>query len=354
MSPRRLTLAFLFFAVSFARAQDASTGAIRGTVTDISRAAIASARVTLSEPSTGFIRIVQADAQGSFVFDLLPPAEYHLRVNAPGLAEYRADNIKVDVGGRVELSVALHLAGANETVNVSADAPIVETQPAAVSDVIDERAIAELPINGRRFTDLILLTPGVTQDPRGLNSSSNGDLAFGGVRGFQSSFLVDGADNNNGFFAQATGRYRAPYNFSNEVVQEFRVSSNTYGAELGRSGGAVVNVVTKSGSNITHGSLFYYLRDGRVAATHPFVRKKYPDRQHQFGATLSGPLVRNKVFYFAGFDQHIFHIPSVVQFTDGTSAITPPHADFEATDKALVFAAADSLTKLAGQFPAAL
>src|SRR4051812_27504667 len=91
-------------------------------------------------------------------------------------------------------------------------------EPSGVSDVIDQRAISDFPLNGRRFTDLALLTPGVTQDPRGLTSSSNGDLAFGGVRGYQSSFLVDGADNNNSFFGQARGRYRAPYQFSNEVV----------------------------------------------------------------------------------------------------------------------------------------
>src|SRR4029077_1772877 len=295
-----------------------------------------SARVKITEPATGFTRSAQSDAQGDFVFDLLPPAEYTLTVSAPGMAEYVARDIKVDLGGSVTLPITLRIAGSNETVNVSGDTPFVDTQPAAVSDVIDERAIAELPLNGRRFTDLVLLTPGVTQDPRGLTSSSNGDLAFGGVRGFQSSFLVDGADNNNGFFAQPAGAYRAPYNFSNEVVQEFRVSSNTYGADLGRSGGAVVNVVTKSGSNVTHGSLFYYLRDGRVAATHPFVRKKYPDRQNQFGATIGGPIVRNRAFYFAGFDQHIFHIPSVVQFTDGTSAVTPTLADYEANDQALV------------------
>src|SRR6476619_3089035 len=103
--------------------------------------------------------------------------------------------------------------------------------------------------------------PEFTQDPRGMTTSSKGDLAFGGIRGYQSSYLVDGADNNNAFFAQARGRYRAPYQFSNEVVQEFRVSSNTYGAELGRAGGAVINVVTKSGTDHMHGSAFYYLRD---------------------------------------------------------------------------------------------
>ncbi len=97
--------------------------------------------------------------------------------------------------------------------------PLVETVPSAVSAIIDEKAINDLPLNGRRFTDLSLLAPGVTQDPRGMTSSSNGDLAFGGIRGYQSSYLVDAADNNNAFFGQARGRYRAPYQFSNDVVQ---------------------------------------------------------------------------------------------------------------------------------------
>src|SRR5207244_1686369 len=122
-------------------------------------------------------------------------------------------------------------------------------------------AISGLQSAGRRYTALASLTPGVTQARRRLTSGSSGDLAFGGIRGYQSSYLVDGGDNNNAFFSQARGRYRAPYQFSNELVQEFRVSSNTYGAELGRAGGAVVNVVTKSGSNQIHGTNFYYLRD---------------------------------------------------------------------------------------------
>src|SRR5438270_13202532 len=295
-------------------AQDASTGAVRGSILDTSGAAISGCTVTLTSIDSGRERTSTTDSQGGFSFDLLPPGEYSVRASSPKMAPHLRTGVQVDLDGSVHLTITLRIAAARETVSVQAGSPVVETEPSGVSDVIDQRAIANLPLNGRRFADLALLTPGVTQDPRGLTSSSNGDLAFGGVRGYQSSFLVDGADNNNSFFAQARGRYRAPYQFSNEVVQEFRVSSNTYGAELGRSGGAVVNVVTKTGSNVNHGSLFYYLRDGRVAATHPFVRKKYPDRQNQFGATLGGPLKRDKIFYFAGFDQHIFHIPSVVQF----------------------------------------
>ena len=138
---------------------------------------------------------------------------------------------------------------------------MVEMNPSSTSALVDDKAIKDLPLNGRRFTDLLLLMPGVTQDPRGLTSGSNGDLSYGGIRGYNTSFLVDGSDDNNGFFAQAMGRYRAPYQFSNEVVQEFRVSSSGYGSESGRAGGAVVNVVTKSGTNHWHGNAFYFLRD---------------------------------------------------------------------------------------------
>jgi len=270
------------------------------------------------------------------------------------MASLRRYGIQVEVGGAVELALGLEVAGSRETVTVSGAAPMVETLPAAVSTVLDERAITELPLNGRRFSDLALLTPGVTQDPRSLTSATNGDLAFGGIRGFQTSFLVDGVDNNNAFFSQERGRYRAPYQFSNEVVQEFRVSSNTYGPELGRSGGAVINVVTRSGGNQWHGSLFDYYRDGRLGAGYPDISIKPPNRQDQFGFTLGGPIKRNRVFFFAGLDQHIFHIPTVVQFSNGATAVVPQPTDYEASDQALVFAAAAQLSQLGGQFRTAL
>src|SRR5207253_619978 len=111
---------------------------------------------------------------------------------------------------------------------------------------------------------------------------------------------------------------------------------------------------TKSGSNHTHGSLFYYLRDGKFAAIHPFVKTRYPDKQHQFGGSVGGPIKKNRVFYFLGFDQHIFHIPTVVQFANGVTAVTPTPADYEATDQSLVFNAAAQLSSLGGQFRSAL
>jgi hypothetical protein len=232
-------------------------------------------------------------------------------------------------------------------------------QPSAVSTLLDERAVNDFPLNGRRFSDLALFSPGVTQDPRSLTSATNGDLSFGGIRGFQNTTLVDGADYNNAFFAQARGRYRAPYQFSTEVVQEFRVSTNSYGAEQGRCGGAVINVVTKSGSNHLHGTAFYYFRDSSFGASNPFLAFKPHNRQQQLGGTVGGPLKRNKIFFFAGFDQHIFHVPNVVEFLDGSSKVVPQAAtgpytpgDYEASDQALVFSAAAQLTSLAGEYPA--
>ncbi len=343
------------------RAQDASTGALRGTVVDAQGAAITAADIVAIRVDTGIRYHSATDTEGRFKLDLLPPGEYSARAEAEGMLPQNSPLVRVEIGAATELAFKLAVAGGKETVTVS-DAPqLVETQPSAVSALVDERAIGDLPLNGRRYTDLSLLAPGVTQDPRGLTSSSNGDLAFGGIRGYQSSYLVDGADNNNGFFAQARGRYRAPYQFSNEVVKEFRVSSNTYGAELGRAGGAVVNVVTKSGSNHWHGTGFYFLRDNALGASPPFVGFKPSGRQHQFGGTFGGPLKRNKAFFFAGFDQHIFHVPAVVEFADGNTVVIPKkgeeplhHGDYEDSDKDLVFAAAAKLSTMGGTFPSKL
>ncbi len=356
-SGRLFLCSLLIVAAGFA--QDASTGAIRGVVSDSSGGRIPNASVVFVSSATGFRYSAITDSDGRFTFDLLPPGEYSGRAEAERMSPQLAEHLRAEVGGAVTVEFKLSIAGVKETVTVSGEPPLVETQPNAVSAVVDERAIQELPLNGRRFTDLALLTPGVSQDPRGLTSSSNGDLSFGGIRGFQSSYLVDGADNNNGFFSQARGRYRAPYQFSNEVVQEFRVSSNTYGAELGRAGGAVVNVVTKSGSNHFHGTGFAYIRNSALDAQHPFMTFKPKDQQTQFGGTFGGPIKRNRAFFYAGYDQHVFHVPTVVRFLDGSSVLVPKkgaeplhNGDYESYDQDKVFAAAAQLSTMAGNFPA--
>src|SRR5580693_1909659 len=350
----------LLVLLSSALAQDAATGAIHGTVVDLHDLRIPGATIAVVNTATGARYSVTSDAEGRFAIDLLPPGDYSARVEAKDMSPQITPQLHVDVGAAAELQFRLNVAGALEHVSVSGTPALVDTKTTAVSTLLDERAIADLPLNGRRFSDLILLSPGVTQDPRSLTSATNGDLSFGGLRGFQNSFLVDGGDFNNAFFAQARGLYRTPYQFSNEVVQEFRVSSNSSGAELGRAGGAVVNVVTKSGTNHWHGTGLYYIRDSGFGASDPFMTFKPHSRQQQGGGTIGGPIKKNRIFFFAGFDQHYFHVPDVVEFLDGSMQVVPqagtgPYSpgDYEASDQALVFAAAAQLTSLAGAYPAA-
>ncbi len=349
--------------------QDAATGALRGVVLDAQGAVITNADIVAIRVETGIRYHSATDSAGRFAVDLLPPGQYSARAEAEGMSPQISPLLRVEVGAATQLTFKLKVGGPMETITVSA-APRMEADPSSVSALLEERAIHDLPLNGRRFTDLLLLAPGVTQDPRGLTSGSNGDLSYGGIRGYNTSFLVDGGDDNNGFFAQAMGRYRAPYQFSNEVVQEFRVQSSGYGTESGRAGGAVVNVVTKSGTNQWHGSAFYYLRDSSLGGAAPaFVGFSPTDQQHQFGGTIGGPIERNKTFFLASYDQHIFHVPAVVEFENGSTTVVPQlgtplsPGDYEvcdpaiggmACDQALVFASAAQLSTLGGTFHAKL
>jgi Carboxypeptidase regulatory-like domain len=311
-------------------AQDASTGAVRGIVLDAQGAVVTNADIVAIRVNTGIRYHAATDSAGRFVVDLLPPGEYSARAEVEGMAPQVSPVIRVDAGAATVLAFKLKVQGPKETITVTEVPRLVEMNPSSVSALLDERAIKDLPLNGRRFTDLLLLMPGVTQDPRGLTSGSNGDLSYGGIRGYNNSFLVDGGDNNNGFFAQAMGRYRSPYQFSDEVVQEFRVQSSGYGTESGRAGGAVVNIVTKSGTNQWHGSTFYFLRDSEFGGAAPaFVGFNPSDQQHQFGGTLGGPIQRNKTFFFAGYDQHIFHVPAIAvpEWSDGGYSSTRSISD---------------------------
>jgi hypothetical protein len=201
--------------------------------------------------------------------------------------------VDLEIGGAAEINFNLPVAGARETMTVAGEPPMVETQPTAISPLIEERAITELPLNDRRYTDLALLTSGVTQDPRGLTSSSNSDLDSGGIRGYQSSYLVDGATITTPSSARLADRTARLINFSNEVVQEFRVSSNTYGADLGRAGGAVVDVATKSGCNHLHHAvddgqdalLAAVARDGAEPLCPEFRARPWCDRSAASGRT---------------------------------------------------------------------
>src|SRR5215211_9552561 len=190
-------------------------------------------------------------------------------------------------------------------VDVSAEGQVVETTRTSISSVVNERAIQNLPVNGRNYLDFATLTPGVIRD-----QTRDGDLSVGGQKGTLNNLQVDGADNNNSFFGQAFGRtgVRPPYQFSEESVKEFQVNQNGFSAEFGRAGGAVINVVTKSGTNAFHGGLFEFFRDEALNANDPITKANQarrgqpnvrpPLRINQFGGRVGGPIAKNRAFFF--------------------------------------------------------
>jgi outer membrane receptor protein involved in Fe transport len=330
--PTTLRILFLSALVLAAASADpahaqSTAGSISGTVTDSSGGSVADVTVTARNVDTNFARSATTGASGAFTIPLLPVGAYEVAAEAAGFGAARMAGVVVNVGGDTTIRLVLEPAGVSAAVTVSSEAPIVETSKSAVDSVVSERMISNLPTNGRNFLDFVLTTPGVVKD-----NFRVGDISFAGQRGTMNSLIVDGADNNNTFFGQAAGRTgtgRAPYQFSQDTVKEFQVNSNSYSAEYGRAGGAVINVVTKSGTNDFHGGAFYFYRDDSIKEPDYFDvinnRPEAPYHYDQFGATLGGPILRDRLFFFANYDGQRNAIPNSVVFT--LPPTTPNDAD---------------------------
>jgi hypothetical protein len=297
-----LIVAILCVALLFpspARAGD--EGSIEGTVKDPSGATISGALLKVRNIHTAATFAAASNESGLFEFLVLPVGTYELTLTHDGFAPLIQKDLFVTVGSRTNLTLTLPLATKAESVVVNGGAPMLETTRSQVSTTVDSRSINELPVNGRNFNDFVLLTPGVARDARTQMAS------FAGQRSMN-SLLVDGTDMNQNHFGLPMGSVgeTAPYQFSLSVVQEFQVNSNAYSAELGRAGSGVTSVVTKSGTNEFHGTAFWYYRDKSMNAT-DFVNKlngspKSPYHFNQFGSTVGGPLVRDKLFFLVSYD----------------------------------------------------
>jgi outer membrane receptor protein involved in Fe transport len=307
-----LGLVFAVCAPQSARAQSA-TGSIEGTIVDQTGALMPGVTVTIVHTATGTTRSAVTDENGVFRIPLLPVGVYELTSELSGFRARKLPEIGLTVGQTISLRIQMAVSGVAETVNVSGGTPVIEHTRTQVSSTITEAAVQNLPVNGRNFIDFALLTPGVTRDVR------TGDISFAGQRGTLNSLVVDGADNNNTFFGQTLGRtgsLRAPYQFSQDAVKEFQVNSNSFSAEYGRAGGAVINVVTKSGTNDLRGSAFEFYRDKALNANNAINelnnRPKSPYHYNQFGGTLGGPIRRNRDFFFFNYDGQRNTQPNIV------------------------------------------
>jgi outer membrane receptor protein involved in Fe transport len=297
-------IALLTAIVPFSAFAQSSNGSIVGVVTDDAGGLLPGVTITAVNTATGLTRTSLSNPAGHYDVPLLPPGNYSLSSELSGFQPLKYPRIVVNVGTESTVDFKLK-QGVAESVTVTAAAPLVDTSRSAVTSVVGERAIQNLPTNGRSFIDFALTTPGVVRDVRA------GDISFAGQRGTLNSLVIDGANNDNTFFGQSLGRTgsgRAPYQFSQDAVKEFQVNTNSYSAEYGRAGGAVINVVTKSGTNEFHGTAFDFLRDRRYNAN-DFIntiqtppRVKGPYHFDQYGFSFGGPIVQDKHFFFTNYD----------------------------------------------------
>lgn len=324
-SVSRIAIALSLAAVPVFAQAEIGGATLNGTVTDPTGAAVPNAKVTATNTATGFTRSTESNDIGLYSFSRLPVGTYDLSVDAAGFKKVKSTGLNLPVGAVVTLGIAVEVGTAQEVVSVTAEAPIVESTRSQTSTNVTEQQVRDLPINGRNFLDFTVLTPGVTRDP-----TRSGDLSFGGQRGTSNSLLVDGSDANNVFFGQTNGRTgtgRNPYSFSQDAVQEFQVNTNGYQAEIGRAGGGVINVITKSGTNEFHGAAFEFFRDKAMNANSWENNRRGAAKRayhfNQFGGNAGGPVVRNKVFFFFNYDGQRNTTPNPVFLTVGPDNSDP-------------------------------
>lgn len=277
---------------------------LQGVVTDETKAVVPGATVTVTNAETGISRTATSDQQGRYAFSNLSPARYDLTCSVSGFKTTRREGITLTVGGEVAADLILEVGGVAEQVTVTGEAPLVETQSGTVAGVVEQKAIRDLPLNGRSFADLIQLQPGVITTRAATSSMLSGvggKMSLGGARPHQMGFLLDGADmmtRNNTDPSGASGIMLGV-----DAIQEFRVSTSSTSAEFGRNSGGVVSAVTKSGTNNLHGTAFEFLRNNALDARNFFDKGSPPHFQrNQFGGTLGGPIRKDKTFIFGSYE----------------------------------------------------
>ena len=290
-------LGILIFLAGFAgiSAQTLERGAVRGTVYDPSKAPIPGAKLTLTSVSTGIKREQTSSDVGSYAFDGIAPGQYTLHVEAPSFASYTITDLTVNVGASLSLDVPMQVKTAVQTVEVSAAAVgVIDTTTAGVSQLMDERNLEHLPLEGRDYRDLAQLSPSAQVVP-GLR----GGIRLGGQQSDYSGLVIDGGDSTNNYFGENFGSLETKnLTVPLEAVQEFQVVTNGFAPEFGRATGGLLNVVTKSGTNNVHGEAHEYYRGGSLTANDALGLASNIDNQNQVGGSIGFPIRKDRQFLF--------------------------------------------------------
>jgi hypothetical protein len=307
---------FLSFNVSRTLAQTTGAGSINGTVEDAAMAAVPGASVSVINTDTGVIHTYVTNANGLYAAPFLLPGHYKVDASAANFGKVEKTGLTLLVGETLTVDVTLKVSSTTTTVEVQADTQILDTQKTEVSQTMDQEMVQNLPVAARNWSSFVLLTPNVTQD------GSSGLISFHGISGLYNQNYVDGANNNQMLFSEARGRASgAPYVYSADSIKEFQAETSNYSVEFGQAAGGQVNAITRNGTNTMHGDLFYYLRYPTLNALDPYPKwnglhgsaslnpvsaaallTQTIHQQNQFGGSVGGPFIKNKLFYFLTYD----------------------------------------------------
>ena len=287
---------------STAMAQSAGAGTISGTIMDANGAVVPDAKITVHNVDTGIDRVATTNGAGLYTVPFLQVGNYEVTAEKTGFAKIVRKDLMLQVGQTLTIDLQLQVQSTSEAVTVTGEAPIVDPTKTDVSQVVSQAFVNNLPIAGRRWESFVLLTPNVTTD------GGSGLVSYRGISGLYNSTAVDGANNSQALMSETRGRATGiPYVYSQDSIQEFQVETATYSAEFGQAAGGISNAVTKSGTNAIHGDLFYYLRYPSWNALDPVAKSQgiYTQpihQQQQFGGSVGGPILKDKLFYFLTYD----------------------------------------------------
>ena len=309
-----------FLILAFAGIAHAQTAQVTGRVSDASGAVVAGAQVTLTNQANGFKRETVSNSEGYYTIPLVQPGTYDVKVHVEGFKPVVRSGVVLNVEQVARLDFSLEAGALSETINITSDTPLLNKETSSVGQVVDNKTVVTLPLNGRNYSQLATLAPGATPNP---GSRTSDGFSLNGNRLFQNSFQVDGADNNNYIFGVDTNTTQA-LRPSVDAIQEFKVETANYSAEYGRASGGIISVAIKSGTNQFHGSAFEFLRNDALDASNFFANRNHlgkpPLRYNQFGGTVGGPVWKNHTFFF-------FSYQGTRIGRSDTAVVTVPTAD---------------------------
>ena len=304
MNSRLLALFLIVLAFSSLSFAQKDTGSIVGTVKDQTGALVANAKVTVTDVERGPALTTTTNDAGEYVASPLRIGRYTVMVQHPGFKQAVSVPVNLDVQQRIAINVTLQVGQISEAVEVTGAAPLLETETSELGQVVDHKRVANLPLNGRNFAQLALLTAGTAPSEPGARDEGGFGFSANGARSLQNNFLLDGVDNNSNLpdLLNETNYVIQP---SVEALEEFKVQTNAYSAEFGRGNGAIINATIKSGTNQFHGSVYEFLRNEKLDGKNFFDDPTLPIapyKQNQFGFTFGGPIARNRTFFFVDYE----------------------------------------------------